>query len=57
MRQEVPKPQASEERGLACPKCGCRHLPVRYTRQRPGFIQRIRECRHCGRRVITRERL
>lgn len=43
--------------GLQCPKCGCRHLPVWYTRKRPGHILRVRRCRHCGRRVTTRERL
>lgn len=43
--------------GLACPKCGCRHLPVWYTRQRPAHILRVRKCRHCGRRVTTRERI
>ena len=42
--------------GLECPKCGCRHLPVWYTRQRPGHILRVRKCRHCGRKVMTRER-
>ncbi|MFW5832857.1 MAG: hypothetical protein ACOCYE_02015 [Pseudomonadota bacterium] len=42
---------------LACPKCGCAHLPVRYTRHRDGYTQRVRECRHCQRRIITREKL
>lgn len=42
-------------RGLACPKCGCRHLDVVYTRARPGCIVRLRECRYCGRRIPTRE--
>ena len=47
----------SEERdkGLECPRCGCRHLPVLYTRYRPKKIVRVRECRHCQRRVITYE--
>jgi hypothetical protein len=47
----------SEERdqGLECPRCGCRHLPVLYTRYRPKKIVRVRKCRHCGRRVITHE--
>jgi len=40
---------------LACPACGCRHLPVYRTQQRPGYIVRQRICRHCGRRIITRE--
>jgi DNA-directed RNA polymerase subunit RPC12/RpoP len=46
----------SDKRGLECPKCGCRHLPVFYTRRvGGGRIMRSRECRHCGRRVVTYE--
>lgn len=47
----------AEERslGLECPRCACRHLPVLYTRYRPKKIVRVRQCRHCGRRVITYE--
>jgi hypothetical protein len=44
-----------EPRGLECPRCACRHLRVLYTRQRAGRIVRVRECRHCKRRVITYE--
>lgn len=46
---------ARDENGLACSKCGCRHLPVYYTRERRGYILRVRTCRHCGHRVTTRE--
>ncbi len=45
------------EAGLICPKCGCRHLFVVYTRPRAGHILRLRSCRHCGKRLLTRERL
>jgi transcriptional regulator NrdR family protein len=38
-----------------CPTCGCRHLPVLYTRQRAQQIVRVRACRNCGRRIVTRE--
>ena len=41
--------------GLECPDCGCAHLPVHYTRKRNGHILRVRLCRHCGRRIVTRE--
>jgi len=41
--------------GLVCPRCWCAHLPVVYTRERDGYVQRVRECRHCGRRMVTRE--
>jgi len=52
------KPDPEEQRGLACPKCGCNHFFVVYTRPaRDGKIVRSRECRHCGRRVITYERV
>ena len=43
--------------GLQCVKCGCRHLPVLYTRPRTGYIERVRECRHCGTRKRTREKV
>jgi len=46
----------NEERGLVCPKCGCRHFIVVYTRPAHGRrILRCRECRHCLRRMITYE--
>ena len=44
--------------GVSCPTCGCRDLPVYYTRaRRGGKIVRVRTCRHCGRRVLTTERV
>ncbi len=47
-----------EPRGILCPKCGCAHFEVIYTRRIPdGAIRRRRECRHCGRRVTTTERM
>lgn len=49
------KPQ--EQRGLRCPKCGCAHWRVVYTRARAGGrLVRRRECRNCGRRITTTER-
>jgi transcriptional regulator NrdR family protein len=56
----TPKPaeKSDEPRGLVCEKCGCEHFRVFYTRRAPGGkIVRSRECRHCGRRVITYERV
>lgn len=45
-----------ERRGLECPKCGCGHFHVVYTRRGTGGrIIRRRECRHCGRRITTAE--
>jgi len=52
------KGQGTDEKrgGLECPKCGCRHLLVAYTRQGDKYVQRVRHCRHCGKRIVTRER-
>ena len=44
-------------KGLVCPKCGCRHLLVVYTRPKLEHVLRVRACRHCGKRMMTRERL
>ena len=58
MNHPPPKPveQSERQRGLRCPKCGCGHFRVIYTRRSLGEkIMRNRECRHCGRRVITYE--
>lgn len=49
------KPPA-EPKGLRCPRCGCGHFRVLYTRRfRGGRLMRRRECRHCGRRMTTHE--
>lgn len=43
--------------GIRCPKCGCRHLPVVYTRDAVmGRRERLRECRHCKKRFRTYEK-
>jgi len=45
-----------DDRGLRCPRCGCRRLRVVYTRRvRNGRIFRCRECRDCRRRMVTCE--
>jgi len=49
--------EPAEPRGLRCPQCGCGHLPVLYTRQQRDHVLRVRCCRDCGRRVVTRERV
>jgi hypothetical protein len=50
-----PAPCHPPPRGLECRGCGCRDLRVLYTRYRAGSIVRVRACRHCGRRLVTRE--
>jgi transcriptional regulator NrdR family protein len=47
--------ETTATKGFECPKCGCRHMYVVYTRQRMKKIFRVRECRHCGRRITTWE--
>ena len=51
-RQRVDYPR---NEGLECRDCGCRDFHVLETRRTDGAILRRRECRHCGRRVTTRE--
>ena len=41
--------------GMQCRRCGCRHLPVYYSRRCLGFTLRVRVCRNCGQRLTTRE--
>lgn len=51
-------PAEAEPKGLVCAKCGCRHFRVIYLKRLPkGVLMRRRECRHCGRRVCTREQI
>lgn len=47
----------TEQAGLQCPRCGCRHLEVQYTERGNRCRVRIRVCRHCGTRVRTREQI
>lgn len=41
--------------GMACPKCGCRHLEVYYTRPMRNGRLRVRRCRNCRAEIRTRE--
>lgn len=56
-RKVKPPPPKPEPVGLECPGCGCRHFYTIYTRTHVGRIVRRRECRYCGRRVTTAERV
>ena len=48
----VQEQQVQIKRGLECPHCGCKHLPVLYTRRVPGqSIMRVRECQNCKKRI------
>jgi transcriptional regulator NrdR family protein len=56
MPQASDKPTLTRKRGLECPKCGCEHFRVLYTRAATGGrLLRRRECRYCGRRITTYE--
>ncbi|QDV66237.1 hypothetical protein [Crateriforma conspicua] len=44
-------------KGFACPRCGCHHFVLLYVRQHVNRTVRRRECRHCGRKVTTTERI
>lgn len=53
-----------DDRGISCPKCGCRHCPQDKTEVDKTIalgpnksIQRVRVCRHCGKRFVTQERV
>lgn len=48
--------QPEAEKGLECRQCGCHHFRVVATRPGNGYIVRHRFCRHCGTRMITREK-
>jgi transcriptional regulator NrdR family protein len=42
--------------GIECPQCGCRHFYTTHTEPlRDGRIRRRKECRHCGRKMVTHE--
>jgi transcriptional regulator NrdR family protein len=44
------------ERGICCPKCGCRHFYTTHTEpMADGRIRRRKVCRHCGRKLVTFE--
>lgn len=51
-------PPKQPDRGIECPRCGCRHFFTTHTEPlRDGRIRRRKVCRHCGRRVTTFERI
>jgi transcriptional regulator NrdR family protein len=47
-----------EPRGIICIKCGCAHFyTLDTTRVRNGKIRRLKQCRHCGKRIHTYEEI
>ena len=58
MRGQAKAGEPKKHRGLECPLCGCGHFRVLYTRRAyGGRLLRRRECRHCGRRITTYEKI
>jgi transcriptional regulator NrdR family protein len=48
--------QQSFSSGIRCPQCGCCHFYTTHTEPlRDGRIRRRKQCRHCGRRIVTYE--
>ncbi len=47
----------NEQHGLACRRCGCRHLLAYRTVRRNNRIDRYRKCRYCGKTCVTSERV
>ena len=57
MDEHTQSKDIQEKRGIECPRCGCRHFRVLYTRRAcGGRLLRRRECRHCERRITTYEK-
>lgn len=48
---------AADQLGVCCPKCGCRHVPARYTRRYGKRTYRMRRCRNCDWGFRTMEQL
>jgi len=47
-----------EPKGIECPHCGCRHFfTVKSRPSTKGYVLRRKECRHCGHRLTTKERV
>ena len=49
-------PEEKPIKGLRCPVCECRYVPVLYTRPARRGVLRVRRCNNCGHRIRTYER-
>ena len=43
--------------GLECPACGCVDLKTTHTERLRRCTRRRKVCRHCGKRIVSTERL
>ena len=49
-------PAQQQKLGIRCFHCGCRHFYTTHTEPiAGGLIRRRKQCRHCGRRIVTFE--
>jgi transcriptional regulator NrdR family protein len=55
MKEKEDEREAPRAEGIPCRGCGCTHHHVVYVRRLEGRVMRRRECRNCGRRMITYE--
>ena len=46
-----------DEGGIRCARCGCCDLRVTHTIRGPDIVTRHRQCRHCGWKQRTREKV
>lgn len=57
-RQRPSIREAIERRwGIGCPQCGCCHWYTLKTSHVGTHVKRLKQCRHCGHKVVTRERM
>jgi len=56
-RYRLSEYNAARDGGLECPECGCHHFDTVYTRHHAGSVRRRKQCRNCGKRILTRERI
>jgi DNA-directed RNA polymerase subunit RPC12/RpoP len=45
----------TEVQGIECPRCGCGHFSTGWVRHKNKMVVRRRDCRHCGKKVMTYE--
>jgi len=57
MAAEADAARAEATGGIECPKCGCRHLHIYKTVPKGTLVKRRRQCRNCGHRLGTTERI
>lgn len=54
--RDAPNEEPTATGGVACPSCGCYDTRVYRTVRFDNGFRRVRVCRHCGRKILTRER-